>query len=195
VQPDLAERARSMRDSGYDLSLMRIDEDVFNEIAFVDRDGHTISLVEARTHLRAPDPPEDSLCGRWLELSLPVKEAMRAAMFWAPLARSVLQHREEPTPHMRFDAGGLEISLSESIALERPSLCFKCADREPVERAIEQHGLKHEKFPGYEGAFVRLLAPEGTSLYLFDEDFLGEGIEVAEGDDSDSERATEDIVQ
>jgi hypothetical protein len=38
-------------------------------------------------------------------------------------------------------------------------------------------------YPGYEGAFAALKAPEGTTLYLFDEDFLGEGIEVDETDD------------
>ena len=183
VQPDLAGHARNMSDSGYDFSRMRIDEDVFNEIAFSDRDGHTVRMVEARTSLRAAEPPEDSLCGRWLELSLPVRDAMHAAIFWAPLAPAILSHREEPTPQMRFDAGGLALALSESIALKRPSLCFKCADREPIERAIEQHGIRHEKFPGYEGAFVMLRAPEGTELYVFDEDFLGESIEVIEGTD------------
>ncbi len=49
--------------------------------------------------------------------------------------------------------------------------------------AIEKHGLEHEKFPGYEGAFVALIAPEGTKLYAFDEDFLGDTYEVEESDD------------
>ena len=49
---------------------------------------------------------------------------------------------------------------------------------------IEKHGLEHEKFPGYEGAFVAIKAPEGTTLFAFDQDFLGENYEVDESDDS-----------
>ena len=47
---------------------------------------------------------------------------------------------------------------------------------------IEQQGMNFEKFPGYEGAFVALRAPEGTTLFAFDEDFLGEKYEVDETD-------------
>jgi hypothetical protein len=37
-------------------------------------------------------------------------------------------------------------------------------------------------FPGYEGAFVELQAPEGTKLFVFDEDFLGESYVIDETD-------------
>ena len=180
IQPDLARHARAMGDSGYEFSFMRVDEDVFNEIGFVDRDGHMVTLVEARTFSRAPEPPEDSVCGRWFELTLPVKDVIQAGFFWAPLAPAVVDIREEPTMHMRFDAGGLPLALSESIALDRPALCFKCPDREAVAQTIAEQGIRSQAFPGFEGAFVVLQAPEGTRLYLFDEDFLGEGIEVTE---------------
>ena len=36
---------------------------------------------------------------------------------------------------------------------------------------------------GFEGAFVELRAPEGTTLYAFDEDFLGESYVVDESDE------------
>lgn len=182
VQQDLARHARAMADSGYDFSFMHVDEDVFNEIGFVDRDGNPVALIEARTFSRAPEPPEDSLCGRWFELTLPVRDVVQAGFFWAPLAPKVLEIREEPTMHMRFDAGGLPLALSESIALDGPALCFKCQDREPIEHAVGAHAIRCQKFPGYEGAFAVLQAPEGLRLYLFDEDFLGEGIEVTEGE-------------
>ena len=180
VQQDLAAHARSMSDSGFDFSFMRVDEDVFNEIGFPDRDGHMVTLIEARTFSRAPDDPEDSHCGRFFELSLPTRNAVSAAGLWAPLAPSLLQMREEPTPHMRFDAGGLPLGLSESIALDRPALCFKCPDRQRLESIVEGNALRTQAFPGFEGAFTVIVAPEGTRLYVFDEDFLGEGIEVSE---------------
>jgi hypothetical protein len=96
----------------------------------------------------------------------------------------MLEIREEPTPHMRFDAGGIPVGLSESIALSGASLCFKCSDKQALKTIVEHRGLEHEAFPGYEGAFLRLTAPEGTPIYVFDEDFLGESYEVAESDDA-----------
>ncbi|MDJ0794507.1 MAG: hypothetical protein QNI98_09705 [Woeseiaceae bacterium] len=183
VQPDLAKHARSMSDHGFDFTRLRLDEDVFNELAFRDRDGHTVMMVEARTFNMSEDAENDSLCGTWFELTLPVRDTVRAARFWAPIAPTLLEMREEPTMHMRFDATGVALGLSESIALKSPSLCFRCSDRATLLTLLEQRGIPYEKFPGFEGAFVAITAPEGTVLYAFDEDFLGEKYEVDEDGD------------
>lgn len=183
VQQDLAKRARSMTDHGFDFSFMRLDEDVFNEIGLADRDGHMVTMLEARTYTGSDEFEDDSILGTWFEMTLPVRDAVHSARFWAAVAPNLLRMREEPTVHMRFDAGGAALGLSESIALKAPSLCFRCHDKEALFAAIERHGLPHEKFPGFEGAFVVLQAPEGTRLYAFDEDFLGDLIEVEESDD------------
>ena len=185
VQHDLARHARSMSDHGFDFSFMRLDEESFNEIGIKDRDGHVITMVEARTFHADDDHDDDSLCGTWFEMTLPVRDAMRAAHFWGPVAGAILTMREEPTVHMRFDAGGMALGLSESIALEQPSLCFKCRDKQALKKLVGAEGLAYKKFPGFEGAFGVLTAPEGTQLYVFEEDFLGESIEVDEDVDPD----------
>lgn len=183
VQQDLAKRARRMADHGFRFSFMRLDEDVFNELGLEDYDGNMITMLEARTFSGADDLVGDSFCGSWFELSLPVKDALRAARFWGSVAPAVLDVREEPTTHMRFDVGGAPIGLSESIALEAPSPCFRCNDREALQALLDREGLQHSLFPGYEGALAALHAPEGTTLYVFEEDFLGEGYEVSESYD------------
>jgi hypothetical protein len=180
VQQDLAKHARSMADHGFNFSFMQLGEDAFNELGFVDRDGHMVTMLEARTFHVSEDADNDSICGSWFELTLPVRDALGAAQFWAPIAPNLLEMREEPTTHMRFDADGLPLGLSESIALTAPSLCFKCADRHGLMGILEQNGMEFEKFPGFEGAFVAIKAPEGTMLYAFEEDFLGESYEVDE---------------
>ncbi|MEX2496522.1 MAG: hypothetical protein WD448_10560 [Woeseia sp.] len=180
VHPDLARHARAMADHGFQFEFLKIDEDVFNELGFVDDDGHMIRMLEARTFSPPIEDTGDSVCGEWFELVLPVRSAMRTGRFWAPLAPVLLRLREEPTTHMRFDAEGASLGLSESIALNNPSLCFKCRDRERLSSVLEQHGIRHNSFPGFEGAFVELEAPEGTRLYLFEEDFLGEPYVVEE---------------
>lgn len=182
VQQDLAKNARSMTDYGFEIRFLQLNEDAFNEIRLVDRDGHNITMLEARTFSGGDEFDNDSQCGTWFELSLPARDTVHAAQFWASVAPAVLEVREEPTTHMRFDVGGAAIGLSESIALDGPSLCFKCHDREALLASVERHALKHKKFPGYEGAFVAIKAPEGTTLFLFDEDFLGENYEVDESD-------------
>ena len=182
VQQDLARHSRAMSDHGFEFSYLQLDEDAFNELRLADRDGHGISMLEARTFMVADENTSDSACGTWFELSLPASDVVHSALFWASVAPVVLRVREEPTTHMRFDAGGMPLGLSESIALTAPSLCFRCHDRKHLFAIIEKHGLPHRKFPGYEGAFVVVTAPEGTHLYAFDEDFLGEAYEVAESD-------------
>jgi hypothetical protein len=183
VQHDLARHARSMTDHGFEFSYMQLDEDSFNELRFPDRDGHMITMLEARTFHASEEPDRDSVCGSWLELTLPVRDALRAANFWAPIAPTLLDMREEPTVHMRFDADGAPLGLSESIALDAPSLSFKCTDREAFMTLLDHHGIRFQKFPGFEGAFVAIRAPEGTMLYAFEQDFLGEAYEVNESDD------------
>jgi len=180
VHQDLAHEARSMSDHGFNFKYLQLDEDAFNELGFPDLDGNTISMIEARTFSPPDEDMDSSLCGRWFELTLPARDALRSGRFWAPLAPELLRMREEPTTHMRFNAAGMSLGLSESIALEGPSLCFRCDDKEAVWIAIAKHGFVHHEFPGFEGAFMVLQAPEGTMLYLFDEDFLGELYEVDE---------------
>lgn len=180
VQQDLAKHARSMADHGFDFSFLKLGEESFNQLGFADRDGHMVTMLEARTFHASEEAENDSHCGSWFELTLPVRDALRAAQFWAPIAPTLLELREEPTTHMRFEVDGVPLGLSESIALQSPSLCFKCPDRHGLMGILEQNGIDFEKFPGFEGAFVAIKAPEGTILYAFKEDFLGESYEVEE---------------
>jgi hypothetical protein len=172
-------------DGVLNIGLLKINPDVFNELCFSDRDKNLVAMIEARTFSPADEYMDDSICGNWFEISLPVRDAMRAAQFWAPLAPELLRLREEPTTHMRFNAAEMSLGLSESIALNGPSLCFRCDDKDAVWTAIAQHGFKFKEFPGFEGAFMALTAPEGSVLYLFAEDFLGELYEVAEGEEGE----------
>jgi hypothetical protein len=184
VQSDLARCARRMASHGFEFTTMRLDEDVFNQLGLRDRDEHAISMLEARTFTGGDEFDDDSWLGTWFELTLPVRDTVRAAVFWGSVAESVLRMREEPTTHMRLDVGGLPLGLSESMALRGPSLCFKCPDRDALFAELERYDIPATKFPGFEGAFVALDAPEGTTLYCFDEDFLGEPYEVEESDDA-----------
>ena len=180
VHAELARHSRSMADHGIRFSWLRLDEDVFNELGFTDPDGHLLMMLEARTFSPAVDELPSSLCGRLLEVSLPVRDAVHAGRFWAPLAPALKDLREEPGTHMRLMADALPLGLSESAALTGPAPCFRCEDREALDEAVERHGIARRAHPGYEGAAEVLVAPEGTRLYVFDRDFLGESYIVEE---------------
>jgi hypothetical protein len=172
VHRDLAKLARAMSDHGFDFDVMRIDHDVFNELGFRDRDGNLISMIEARTFSPPDEDVGRSICGDWFELSLPAKDAMRAGRFWAPLAPIMIELREEPAPHLRFDAAGMSLGLSEHNALEQPAPCFVCDDLTSVLADVETHGLNIDTNPRFESSFVSIRTPEATKLYLFESDFL-----------------------
>ncbi len=74
-----------MTGHGFRFNIMRLDSDVFNELGFSDCDGHAISMLEARTFHASEDAENDSHCGSWFELTLPVRDALRAAQLWAPM--------------------------------------------------------------------------------------------------------------
>jgi hypothetical protein len=182
VHADLAKRARSMTDHGFEFTYLKIGSDEFNQLGMHDRNGNSIRMLEARTFSLPDEDTDDSICGEWFEVTLPSADALRNGRFWAPLAPSLLSLREEPTTHMRFDAGGMSLGLSESIALVGPSLCFKCRDKSMLSSQVERQGLQHKMYPGFEGALMEIVSPEGTRLYIFDNDFLGESYEVDESD-------------
>ena len=81
VQQDIAKHARTMTDRGFEFSVMHLGEDEFNELGFTDRDGHLVAMVEARTFNPSAESENDSICGSWFELTLPVRDALSAARF------------------------------------------------------------------------------------------------------------------
>ena len=78
VQQDLARRARSMTDHGFNFDVLRLDNDMFNELGLKDGDGHMVTMLEARTFTGGDEFDNDSACGTWFELSLPSRDAVRS---------------------------------------------------------------------------------------------------------------------
>ena len=50
----------------------------------------------------------------------------------------------------------------------------------PNHLGVPGQGVVDGDEEGFEGAFVAIRAPEGTTLFAFEEDFLGESYEVEE---------------
>ena len=171
VYPDLAKHARTLADLGIAFTFAKLGEDQFNEVGFEDVDGNLISLQEARSFSPPAEGARASVLGDWLELSLPVRDLPAAARYWAPLAPSILKYRESPTPHLRFDAAGAPMGLTLDKAVGKTSLSFVCRNRDELMAVLEARQIALETDPGFEGAFGLLVAPEGSTIFLFDSDF------------------------
>jgi catechol 2,3-dioxygenase-like lactoylglutathione lyase family enzyme len=86
VRSGVAGGVAELAAAGIELSVCRTGEEVFNEIAFSDPDGHAVAVLEARTYspvVRGEHEP--SLCGNFAEVSLPVADFAVAQAFWEGL--------------------------------------------------------------------------------------------------------------
>jgi catechol 2,3-dioxygenase-like lactoylglutathione lyase family enzyme len=151
----------------------RLDDDAFNEVLLTDPDGHLLALVEARTFSPGVETGGASSLGRCLEYTLPARDALEGARFWAPYAPKSLAVMETPSMHFRFDAGGLPIGISERSRQRQAFLSFACDDLATAGLAADAAGSRLEPAgKAAPGAVGWLRSPEGLGFALYEADFL-----------------------
>ncbi|MEN7342701.1 MAG: hypothetical protein AAAFM81_07130 [Pseudomonadota bacterium] len=176
MQPELAKAAPNLGDSPY-LQSMRIDPDQFHEITLCDADQHTLMLVEARTFSPPTFDPPESLLGRFLEISLPVRNALASAQFWAPYTHSSLGLMGDPPEHLRLGAGHVAIGLCEPLRGRDLQLSYAVSDLAALGHAIDRLGGRlHPCAVGIGACISQVQTPEGLLINLFKEDFLGDNV-------------------
>lgn len=184
IMQDLAETARRIDDTM--VAGARLDDESFNELLLSDRDRHQLALFEARTFSPADAGERPSLLGHCLEYTLPVRDALEAARFWAPYAPRLLAVEEARPMHFRFDAGGMPIGLSERSRERQAFASFQCADLAAAGLAVDAAGASLEpagdRAPG---AIAWLRSPEGLGIALYESDFLATGPAAAGADEGD----------
>lgn len=171
VLPALAKTALNLADSEY-LVQMHIDQEDFNTVDLSDHDEHSLKLVEARTYSPPADTPAARL-GSLLEWTLPVRDAVTSAQFWAPWTQRSLAVSESPRLHMRLDLGGLALGLSEVCRGRTPALCYVTDDFASLGLALDHAGEPlaacSTGLPGCNGV---IRAPGGLTIAIFEQDFI-----------------------
>lgn len=172
TQPDLSRKALQFSESPH-LEKMAIDQDAFNELCLNDSDRHALRLLEARTFSPAAEEPETALFGELLEVSLPVRDALVSAQFWAPFSNQSLGVSQSERMHMRLNVGGLPIGLSETIRGRAPQLCYRVNDPAALGIALDKIGraLRPCRI-GVGDCIGQLQTDEGLSFAFLVEDFL-----------------------
>lgn len=173
VLSDLQRTALQLGDSPH-LEEMRVDQDTFNALRLSDDDTHGLMLVEARTFSPHSDVTPGSLFGQLIEYTLPVRDALRSAQFWAPWAQQSLGLLEQPRMHMRLGLCGLPLGLSELASGRRPMLSYRTDDLAALGIALDRSGHPLQRCTiGIEGCHGLVTSPENLQFAVFGGDFLG----------------------
>lgn len=169
VLPDLARRLLGLERLGVEILERRLGENVFNE-AVLEAAGHSVRLLEARTHSPTPmGPAETSRLGWFEEIALPVADVARAQADWERLGFVPAEESEDPYPHIGLTSDSLNVALVASGALRAPALLFQEPDMPARVAKLAEAGFEFERrLPrGLDAArHALLLAPEGTQLLL-----------------------------
>lgn len=179
VLPQLATGIERLKQRGISFDQERLGHEVFNQAAFTDPNGLSVSILEARTF----SPPSfsslgvdaaiNTICGYFSEFGIPVRDPAASRDFWEPLGFVALEEELQPFPRTALTSSLINLGLYRTRALRRPVLTFEDPDmRERLTRLRERGFKLSDEMPDSldEATNAILEAPEGTRLLLLQSD-------------------------
>ena len=170
VRPSLKDYVRALRRHHIALDEAHLADHEFHRVRFADVTGQSLELLEARTF-----PPGDwnrqhiSACGRFLEYSLPTDSLETARTHWQTLGFAPTAEGDAPHPWVRLEGHGLVLGLHQTHF--RPGLCFRAPNLAGRLESLRAKGIATRggnPIATRDQHAATLIAPEGTSIYLFD---------------------------
>ena len=164
--------ASELEARGITLETRNTSEDTFNEISFHDPAGQNVIVLEARTYSPVTRRAEDtSLCGYFIEYSMPTADFEPAREYWEPLGFVATEEPDAPYAHMPLTSDHLDIAFHRPRTLDRPMLVFREANmRERLARiralGVKETGELPRGLPAAANALIE--SPEGTPLLLLE---------------------------
>lgn len=169
VAPELRGRVEDLEAAGAKFEFLKLADDQFHELGFFAPDEQIVTLLEARTF----SPPDlhslaESLLGYFAEYRIPVEDRDAALAQW--LRYGLIESEPGDTLHDSVTAccTSLNIGLTESRRVKRPTLVFHVPDLRERLTVLEQRGVEprrvHEPRDG--AAFAEIHTPEETPLLL-----------------------------
>lgn len=173
VAPELRRRVEELESAGADFEFLKLADDQFHELGFFAPDEQIVTLLEART-FSPPDPHSvsESLLGYFAEYRIPVEDRETALAQW--LRFGLIENEPADAVHDSVSAccTGLNIGLTESRRVKRPTLVFHVANLREQLALLEQRGIiahdVHEPRKPAEPLAATLLAPDSTPLLLIE---------------------------
>ena len=172
VHEGVAAFAADLEGRGIELHTRRTSDDTFNEIGFTDPLGQNVMVQEARTYSPVTRRREEtSLCGDFVEFSMPSMDFTEAREFWEPLGFVATEEPDAPYAHLPLTSDHLDIAFHRPRTLDRPMLVFRDANMRERLARIRELGVKEtgelpRGLPPAANALIE--APEGTPLLLLE---------------------------
>jgi catechol 2,3-dioxygenase-like lactoylglutathione lyase family enzyme len=168
VRPELLKHLERLESVGIEFEYQRLGNDVFNEVAWRDPDGHLLRLIEARTF--SPTKRADtqtSRCGYFVEVALPSESLDLSKGYWENLGFVGMEELDDRLPHITCTSDFIGIGLFEAASLRRAGLRFEVDNVAATLESIAALGFQPTKDAVLKGRYGALLmAPEGTPLLL-----------------------------
>lgn len=172
VHEGVAAFASSLEFLGIELDTRHTGDEIFNELGFHDPDGQAVRVLEARTYSPVTRRPEaTSLCGYFIEYSMPTADFEKAREFWEPMGFVATEEPDAPYAHLPLTSDHLDIAFHRPHTLDRPMLVFRDPDMRTRLNRIRTLGVREtgELPRGLPAAANALLeSPEGTPLLLLE---------------------------
>jgi len=175
VHPELARHAEQLREHGLYCERRELRDDSLHHLWLRDPGGNALLMQEARTFSpgdatgteRSSATP--SLCGYFLQLSLPQPDFAAALQFWERAGFVGLPEQAAPYAHQPLTSDQLELAFHAPHSCDAPLLVFEVPDLQTTRTRLAAQGiLPATRLPRALQASGNLLlqAPEGTLLLL-----------------------------
>lgn len=166
VLPELSRHLSEFETLGIELSSCNIGLDQFNELSFMDPDGLSVTLLEARTYspVHAAHLPA-TLCGYFQEFRLSVRNRAASARFWEAMGFIVSDESEGSGSYAQASWGGINLGLEQMTRAKPAELVFSHPDLGEITPFLEMRGLPMQNDTGC----MRIATPEGINLLLLQE--------------------------
>jgi catechol 2,3-dioxygenase-like lactoylglutathione lyase family enzyme len=168
VKPDLLKHVERLEARGIEFEYRHLGNDVFNQLAWRDPDGHLLRLIEARTFSPAKrSSTQTSHCGYFVEVALPGENLDVGKAYWESLGFVGMDEPDDRLPHVTCTSDFIDIGLYEPASLRRAGLRFEVDDVAATLKAIAAAGIQVPNGAVLKGQHAALLiAPEGTPILI-----------------------------
>jgi catechol 2,3-dioxygenase-like lactoylglutathione lyase family enzyme len=184
VHPELARQPERLRHSGLEPDAMQLGEDSLHHLWLRDPGGHTVLMLEARTFSPVDlDAGVDagldagahnsadtgSLCGEFLQLSLPEPDFEAALAFWERAGFVGMPAEEVPYAHQPLTSDELDLAFHAPRSCDAALLLFEMIDPATTLARLRALDILPPSRPPralQQSGNLLLEAPEGTLLLL-----------------------------